>query len=74
MPDEGAERAPTGDVPPIEIVYGDKDLPQPVRDLRAKLIEVARTGDIEKLRPYFQTAPTRPSSPRPCPTRTPSRR
>lgn len=55
VPDEGAERAPTGDVPPIEIVYGDKDLPQPVRDLRAKLIEVARTGDIEKLRPYFQT-------------------
>ncbi|MBB3934557.1 hypothetical protein [Aureimonas phyllosphaerae] len=55
VPDEGAARAPTGDVPPIEIVYGDTDLPQPVRDLRAKLIEVARTGDIEKLRPYFQT-------------------
>ncbi|WP_061934210.1 hypothetical protein [Aureimonas sp. AU22] len=53
--DEGAQRAPTGDLPPIEIAYGDQDLPQPVRDLRAKLMEAARTGDIEKLKPYFET-------------------
>ncbi len=52
---EGSARPPEGEVAPIEIVYGDKDLPQPVRDLRAKLMEVARTGEIEKLRPYFQT-------------------
>ncbi len=52
---EGAEEAPATELPPLDIVYGDKDLPQPVRDLRAKLIEVARSGEIENLRPYFQT-------------------
>ncbi|WP_279477920.1 hypothetical protein [Aureimonas sp. SK2] len=53
--DEGAEQAPASELPPIEIRYGDEGLPQPVRDLRAKLMEVARTGEIEKLRPYLQT-------------------
>ncbi|RIY01346.1 hypothetical protein D3218_08250 [Aureimonas flava] len=53
--ENGAQEPSNADLPPIEIVYGDEGLPQPVRDLRAKLMEVARTGDIEKLRPYFQT-------------------
>ena len=40
---------------PSSIAYGEDGLPQPVRDLRRKLIEVARTGDIERLRPYLQS-------------------
>ncbi|MEC5291345.1 hypothetical protein VSX64_11750 [Aurantimonas sp. C2-6-R+9] len=37
-----------------EIAYGDDGLPAPVRDLRAKLIAIARAGEIEKLRPYIE--------------------
>lgn len=52
---EDAE-APRAATPlPVEIGHGDAELPAPVRDLRAKLMEVARTGDIEKLRPYIET-------------------
>lgn len=43
---------PTG--PPADVVYGDSELPAPVRDLRARLIEIAKTGEIEKLRPYIE--------------------
>ncbi len=51
--DRGAAVAPA--VPlPSQIAYGDDGLPGPVRDLRAMLMEIARTGDIEKLRPYLQ--------------------
>ena len=39
---------------PSQIAFGDDGLPSPVRDLRAKLMEIAKTGDIEKLRPYLQ--------------------
>ncbi|WP_156386317.1 hypothetical protein [Aureimonas sp. Leaf454] len=41
--------------PPPAIAYGDDGLPQPVRDLRARLIEIAKAGEIEALRPYIQT-------------------
>ncbi|KKN96245.1 hypothetical protein LCGC14_0168380 [marine sediment metagenome] len=37
-----------------EIAYGDDGLPAPVRDLRAKLIAIARAGEIEQLRPYVE--------------------
>lgn len=40
---------------PLPISYGDENLPTPVRDLRAKLIEIARAGEIEALRPYLET-------------------
>ena len=51
--DRGGAVAPA--VPlPSQIAYGDEGLPGPVRDLRTKLMEIARTGDIEKLRPYLQ--------------------
>ncbi|MCQ8781153.1 hypothetical protein [Mangrovibrevibacter kandeliae] len=40
---------------PPEILYGEAGLPQPVRDLRQRLIDIARSGDIEKLRPYIET-------------------
>ena len=43
------------DAPPAQIYYGEDGLPPAVRDLRAKLIEICRAGDIEALRPYLQT-------------------
>ncbi|TFF22850.1 hypothetical protein E3C22_10315 [Jiella endophytica] len=38
-----------------EIGYGTEKLPAPVRELREKLMEAAKTGDIEKLRPMIAT-------------------
>ncbi|MEX6504873.1 hypothetical protein [Jiella sp. M17.18] len=40
---------------PAKIAYGADDLPKPVRDLRARLMDIARTGDIDRLRPYIKT-------------------
>ncbi len=40
---------------PLPVAYGDDGLPTPVRDLRHKLMEIARSGDVEKLRPYLET-------------------
>lgn len=42
-----------------DVSYGTDDLPEPVAKARAALIEAARTGDIEALRPIFeaQTVP-----------------
>lgn len=42
-------------LPPAQVFYGEDGLPGPVKDLRAKLIEIARTGQIEGLRPYIET-------------------
>ncbi|MBB3949395.1 hypothetical protein GGQ76_000663 [Aureimonas jatrophae] len=52
--DDAAPQAPV-DVPPARILYNEDELPVPVRDLRRKLIEIAKSGDVEKLRPYIQT-------------------
>ncbi|MBB3998920.1 hypothetical protein [Aureimonas pseudogalii] len=56
-PDTGETvgQAPAADLPPADIAYGEDELPTPVRDLRRKLIEAARTGDVEKLRPLLET-------------------
>lgn len=43
------------EAPLLPIRYGDDGLDQPVRDLRARLIEIARAGEIEALRPYIET-------------------
>lgn len=51
----GAGAKPVLAVPlATEIAYGDDGLPAPVRDLRAKLIAIARAGEIEKMRPYIE--------------------
>ncbi|WP_062016378.1 hypothetical protein [Aureimonas sp. AU4] len=52
--DDAVPEAPV-DVPPARILYNEDELPVPVRDLRRKLIEIAKSGDVEKLRPYIQT-------------------
>ncbi|WAP69449.1 hypothetical protein [Jiella pelagia] len=38
-----------------EIGYGDDKLPEPVKAMRLRLIEAARTGEIEQLRPMVET-------------------
>jgi hypothetical protein len=40
--------------PPPDVVYGDDGLPGPVKDLRAKLMEIAKTGEVDGLRPYIE--------------------
>ena len=42
------------DTSPLPVFYGDDALPKPVRDLRERLVDAARSGDIEKLRPYLE--------------------
>ena len=54
-PAAAAEGADDPAEPPAVVRYGDADLPQPVRDLRNRLIAIAKTGDIESLRPYLET-------------------
>ncbi|WP_427022947.1 hypothetical protein ACP4J4_09775 [Aureimonas ureilytica] len=54
-PDATTGAPQASDVPPAEILYGEDKLPAPVRDLRRKLLEVAKSGDIEKLRPLLET-------------------
>ncbi|MCD1643123.1 hypothetical protein [Aurantimonas coralicida] len=48
-----ADRAPSAALA-SEVAYGDAGLPRPVRDLRARLMAVARSGEIEKLAPYIE--------------------
>ncbi len=38
-----------------EIGHGDEKLPAPVKAMRLKLIEAARSGDIQRLRPMIET-------------------
>lgn len=38
---------------PSEVFYTDEKLPDAVKEVREKLIAAAKTGDIEKLRPFF---------------------
>lgn len=43
------------DTAPLTVHYEDDGLPSPVRDLRARLLDIARAGEIEALRPYLET-------------------
>ncbi|WP_185983066.1 hypothetical protein [Aureimonas mangrovi] len=43
------------DAQPLPVRYGADGLPEPVRDLRERLMEIARAGEIEALRPYLET-------------------
>jgi hypothetical protein len=43
------------DGPPPEIVYDIETLPGPVKRMRELILEAAKTGDIEKLRPLIGT-------------------
>ncbi|KAA0971025.1 hypothetical protein FPY71_11260 [Aureimonas fodinaquatilis] len=47
--------SPASAEPPLRVRYEEAGLPDPVRDLRRRLIEIAKNGDVEALRPYLQT-------------------
>lgn len=53
-----ADAAAAEPLPPVE--YDPSTLPTPVRRLREQLIEAARTGDVEKLRPILDANPVPP--------------
>jgi hypothetical protein len=57
-----AAPAPTESTEPLPVILrSESDLPEPVREMRAKLIEAAKSGDIEKLRPLMDAQPKPPS-------------
>ncbi|MFD2237108.1 hypothetical protein [Aureimonas populi] len=58
-PDSAEAAAP--DTAPLPVRYGDEGLSAPARDLRQRLIEIARAGEIEALRPYLETG-SRPTA------------
>lgn len=57
--------APSSAISPDEplpvIEYDISKLPEPVKRLREQLLEAAKTGDIEKLRPILEAGATRPN-------------
>ena len=53
--------APQSEEPLPQIFYSDADLPEPVKAMRAKLIEAAKSGDFEKLH-ALMTAQKEPPS------------
>ena len=55
-----ARPARTDDEPVPEVRYGVNALPAPVRRIREQLIEAAKSGDVERLRPIFEANETPP--------------
>ena len=55
------EAAPSLDAPLPTILRSEAELPEPVRATRERLIEAARSGDMEKLRALFAAQPEPPS-------------
>jgi hypothetical protein len=51
--DDAEEAQPEG--PPAEIIYDLSRLPAPAKRMRELIIEAARSGDLEKLRPFIGT-------------------
>lgn len=49
------------DAPLPTILRADTDMPEPVRETRRRLIEAARSGDLEKLRVLMQEQPSPPA-------------
>ncbi|KQT88290.1 hypothetical protein [Aurantimonas sp. Leaf443] len=54
-PEQAEDEAAAQASAPAEIFYGSDGLPGPVVALRDKLMEIARTGEIEALKPYLRT-------------------
>jgi hypothetical protein len=61
----GREPAPgvaeSVDAPLPTILRSEADMPEPVREMRQKLIEAAKSGDMEKLRALMKTQSQQPS-------------
>jgi len=62
---EGAEGAPNPaasvDAPLPTILRSESDMPEPVRETRRKLIEAAKSGDMEQLRALMKAQPEQPA-------------
>lgn len=54
VPGDPARPDPDSDGPLPEIIYNLDRLPEPVRRMHNRLVEAAKSGDIEKLRPLIQ--------------------
>ena len=69
VPGEAAEPAAGEAAAPAEggeaglptILRSEADMPEPVRETRRRLMDVARSGDIEQLRPLMEAQPEPPS-------------
>jgi hypothetical protein len=58
---QSAEPASDGsDAPAAEIIRDLSTLPEPVRQMRERLVEAAASGDIERLRPLIEGTPKPP--------------
>ncbi|WP_374730654.1 hypothetical protein [Aliirhizobium terrae] len=58
---QAAEPAPdAADAPAAEIIRDLSTLPEPVRQMRERLVEAAASGDIERLRPLIEGTPKPP--------------
>ena len=55
-----ASRSESVDAPLPTILRSEADMPEPVRATRQKLIEAAKSGDMEKLRALMQAQPEPP--------------
>ena len=64
-PEVGPQLAPSVaesvDAPLPTILRSEADMPEPVREMRQKLIETAKSGDMEKLRALMKAQPQQPS-------------
>jgi hypothetical protein len=60
-PTQAAEPTTDGaDAPAAEIIRDLSTLPEPVRQMRERLVEAAASGDIERLRPLIEGTPKPP--------------
>ncbi len=58
---EAATPEASVDQPLPKILRSESDLPEPVRAMRQKLIDAAKSGDIERLRPLMKAQPKPPA-------------
>lgn len=56
---------------PAEVIYDLEKAPEPVRRMRELIIEAAKTGDIQKLRPLMNPGPDQTTVPLQDPTQDP---
>jgi hypothetical protein len=56
--DPSKEESVTKQAPALPIIYDVSKLPEPVQRMRQLIIEAAKTGSLEKLRPLLGTGPT----------------
>lgn len=56
--DPSKEESVTKQAPALPVMYDVSKLPQPVRRMRELIVEAAKSGDLQKLRPLLGSGPT----------------